>query len=298
MKELILPFCLLALVSLGGGAAAQPAPAGGAADSSLVESGYVEVAGGRIFYEAAGRGPAIVMIHDGILHRETWNAQFAEFARSHRVIRWDRRGYGRSDPPAAPFSNLEDLHALMTALGVERATLLGCSAGGLLAICFALDHPEMVESLVLVGPIVSGFGFSEHFRTRGNRGQPAGDAPVEEQIRYWTSVDPRLTAPESAAARQTMRSLLTANPQDLTGSGNHARWPRTPAMPRLPEIKVPTLIVTGESDIPDVHAHVGVIEAGIAGSRRLVLAHSGHLPHLEVPDPFNKAVLEFLAAVR
>jgi len=56
--------------------------------------------------------------------------------------------------------------------------------------------------------------------------------------------------------------------------------------------------VTGESDIPDVHAHVGVIEAGIAGSRRLVLAHSGHLPHLEVPDAFNKAVLEFLAAAR
>ena len=62
----------------------------------------------------------------------------------------------------------------------------------------------------------------------------------------------------------------------------------------LSEIKVPTLIIAGESDIPDVHAHIGVIQASIAGSKRIVLTHSGHLAYFEVPYVFNQAVLDFL----
>ena len=104
------------------------------------DSGYVEVNDGRIFYESAGQGPTIIMIHDGLLHRETWNDQFGVFARNHRVIRWDRRGYGRSDVPKAPYSDLEDLHRLVKTLKVDRATLIGCSAGGL------LNHAEQSDS--------------------------------------------------------------------------------------------------------------------------------------------------------
>jgi pimeloyl-ACP methyl ester carboxylesterase len=69
-------------------------------------------------------------------------------------------------------------------------------------------------------------------------------------------------------------------------------------MERLSEIQVPTLIVVGESDIPDVHAHAGVIEAGIEGSRREVLTHAGHLAHFERPDKLNRLVLEFLQSIQ
>ena len=259
-----------------------------------VDSGHIEVKGGSIFYEAVGNGPAIIMIHDGVLHRETWDAQFAAFAGNHRVIRWDRRGYGRSDSPKAPFSNLDDLLILMNALKVEQATLMGCSSGGLLAIDFTLENPERVSSLVLVGPIISGFGFSKHFNTRGGRDVPGADAPVAERITYWARKDPWITAPESQAAKDKMEKLLTANPQNLGGSGRYARGPGRSAMALLSEIKAPTLILAGESDIPDVHAHIGVIQAGIAGSQRVVLPHSGHLAHFEVPEEFNRVVLDFL----
>jgi 3-oxoadipate enol-lactonase len=263
-----------------------------------IESGYIEVKDGRIFYDSTGRGPAMVMIHDGLLHRETWNDQFAAFARTHRVVRWDRRGYGRSDKPKAPFSDLDDLYRVMKALKVERATLIGCSAGSMLAIHFALDHAEMVSALVLVGPIISGLEFSEHFTTRGNRGRPGRDAPVEQKIEYWTSKDAWIMAPESIAARQKMKSLLAANPQNLMGSGQYARWPDQPLLGRLAQIKVPTLIVAGESDIPDVHTHIGAIQAGIAGSKRVVLTNSGHLPQIEVPEVFNRVVLDFLNTIK
>lgn len=294
MKTRVLRTALCVLgVSVVNSVGAQSPPG----EAGAVESGFVEVEGGRIFYEAAGHGPAVVMIHDGLLHRETWNAQFAAFAKNHRVIRWDRRGYGRSDSPTAPFLNIDDLYALLTALGVERTSLVGCSFGSLVATEFALEHPEMVSSLVLVGPIVSGFAFSEHFATRGGRGMPGRDAAVEQKIEYWTGIDPWIVAPESEAARKTIRSLLVENPQNLAGSGRFARFPGWTSRGRLPDIDVPTLIVVGESDIPDVHAHAGVIQAGISGSKRVVLTHAGHLPHIEVPDEFNLVVLEFLQPI-
>src|SRR5215813_1204455 len=266
--------------------------------ASTPDSGYVEVTDGRIFYESKGQGPAIVMIHDGLLHRETWNGQFGPFAENHRVIRWDRRGYGKSDIPKAPYSDVDDLYRLMKALKVDRATLIGCSAGGLLAIDFALDHPDMVSGLVLVGPIVSGFEFTQHFATRGNLGIPGNDAPVEQKIEYWTTKDAWILARDNIVAKKKMKSHLSANPQNLTGSRQFARWPEKPALSRLSLIKVPTLIVAGESDIPDVHAHIGAIQAGISGSKRVVLTNSGHLPHIEVPEVFNRTVLAFLDTIK
>lgn len=259
-----------------------------------VESGYIDVDGGRIFYEAAGQGPVFIMTHDGLLHRETWDAQFAAFAKSYRVIRWDRRGYGRSEASKVPYSDIDDLFALTNALKVERAVMMGCSAGSLMTIHFALDHPEKVSALVLVGPIVSGMSYSDHFRERGLRGRPGDDAPIPQKIDYWTSKDPWIIAPQNLAAKQKAKALLTANPQNFDIPWQLVRWPKEAALARLSQIKVPTLLVVGESDIPDVHAHVGAIEAGIAGAKRVVLANSGHLPHFEVPDVFNKTVLDFL----
>jgi pimeloyl-ACP methyl ester carboxylesterase len=259
-----------------------------------VESGFVEVEGGRIFYEAAGSGPALIMIHDGLLHHETWNAQFYVFAKTHRVVRWDRRGYGRSDPPEARYSNRDDLLALMKALDLERATLVGCSYGGLLSLEFALDHPERVSSLVLVGPIASGFDFSEHFRTRGGRGVPGFDEPLRRRIEYWASEDPWIMDPGSSEARRTFRHLLMENPQNLAGHSRFALPPPEPVAARLPLLGLPTLLVVGEADIPDVHSHVGAIEAGIVGSKRVVIAHAGHLVHMERPDLFNETVAAFL----
>jgi pimeloyl-ACP methyl ester carboxylesterase len=290
VRSVVLPaLAAAAVLSLVGPAAAQSPE-----ESAGVAAGFVEVDDGKVFYEASGEGPAVVLIHDGLLHRVTWDAQVSALARNHRVIRWDRRGYGRSPCSEVPFRNLDDLHALLVALGIERASLVGCSSGSLAAMEFALEYPEMVRSLVLVGPIVSGFGFTEHFTTRGGRGLPDRDAPVEAKITYWTEVDPWVMAPESTAARQTMARLLSQNPQNLSRCEAAARWPGFSCLDRLPEIGVPTLIVVGEADIPDVHAHAGVIDNAIPDSRRVILNHSGHLAHLEVPDEFNALVLPFL----
>jgi 3-oxoadipate enol-lactonase len=245
--------------------------------------------------EAAGAGPPGVVTHEGMAHSAAWDAQMAAWSANHRVARWDRRGCGRSPRPSGQYSSVDDLAAVARAVSDPPAALVGCSFGSLITLHCALDHPELVSKLVLTGPIITGMPLSEHFAHRGGRGVPAPDAPDAEQIAYWSAVDPWFVAPANTAARERLRALLTANPQNLRPPVELERPPEKPALPRLGEIAVPTLIVVGEWDIPDVHAHSGALEAGIPGAGRVVLPGSGHLPHLEVPDEFNRIVLEFLA---
>ena len=114
------------------------------------------------------------------------------------------------------------------------------------------------------------------------------------RIEYWSTTDPWIVAPGSAGAKARMKELLTANPQNLTAGAGFLRGPKSPTFTRLETISVPVLIVAGEADIPDVHAHIGAIHAQIPDSKRVVLARSGHLCHMEVPEEFNRVVAEFL----
>jgi 3-oxoadipate enol-lactonase len=258
------------------------------------EADYLAVENGRIFYEVFGEGFPIVFIHDGIAHREVWDDQVLDLYPDYRVIRYDRRGYGKSDEPTQPYSNIADLHALVEHLKLDRAVFVGSSAGGGLAINYALAHPERVEALVLVGAVVDGLGVSFHFMKRGYENF---SLDPEKSLENWLN-DVYAIAPGNDDARARLEGLLRANPQDLSRAKSQlAQDPETPALPRLGEIRVPTLIVTADKDIPDVHAHAGAIEAGITVSRRIVLEDAGHLVYLERPAAFNDALREFFSLI-
>lgn len=249
-----------------------------------------------IYTEVDGDGPPVVFSHDGLSHSASYAAQVEAFAGSHTVVTWDRRGYGRSPRPTAPFSSAGDLAAIVHELP-GPAALVGCSFGSLVTMQCALDHPELVTALVLVGPVVTGLPLSKHFATRGGRGVPGSDASDAEAIEYWTGTDPWFIAPTNTAARSALRDLLTASPQNLHPPVELDAVVQNTVLPRLGEVTVPTLVLVGEHDIADVHAHAGAIEAAIPGARRVVLSGSGHLPHLEIPAEFNSTVLDFLTAV-
>jgi pimeloyl-ACP methyl ester carboxylesterase/dienelactone hydrolase len=257
-------------------------------------SGFVNVPEGTLFYETRGAGPAVVFLHDGLLASNTWDRQISAFASFFRVIRYDRRGYGRSTNQAKEFAALDDLLAVFDALKVTDAVVVGCSAGGGLAIDFALAHPERVRALVLVGPVVGGFDYSEHFMTRvlSNYRPIFQRQDVAATIRNAVE-DPWLTDARNPEARAFVRDALTRHPDPAIWRTPRAR-PPAPALPRLAELRMPTLIVVGATDIPDVHAHVGAIAAGIPGARRVVVERAGHLVHLERPEAFNESVLSFL----
>jgi pimeloyl-ACP methyl ester carboxylesterase len=257
------------------------------------QSGRVPVPDGEIYFEAEGAGPPLVLLHDGLAGLRVWDELVPELAASFRVVRYDRRGYGSSPVPTVPFVPRDDLRLLLDHLRVPRAILVGSSAGADLALRVAIAYPSRVEKLVLLGPVVSGLGFSDHFQQRNGRiaalGQKEGGTAAT--IEAWL-VDPYLLAPASAAARERLGEILRRNPQVLTKPQGLERGRR--AFGHLGELKMPVLVVVGESDHPDIHAHAGAIQAQVAGAQRQVLAESGHLLALEQPKALAERMLPFL----
>jgi 3-oxoadipate enol-lactonase len=254
---------------------------------------FVDVEHGKIYYEECGNASTtVVLIHDGIAHSAVWDDVWPAFCAKFRTIRYDRRGYGKSPASTTWYYETDDLATLLHHLKVNRAAIVGSSHGGELSIDFTLAHPEMVQQLVLVGAVVSGFPYSDHFFNRGNQNsKPLENKDVKGAIANW-SKDRYLLAPSHEAAQKKLFGILSANPQDLT----HEDWarPTQGALPRLGEIHIPALILTGDADIPDVHAHAGAIEAGIRNSRRVVLSEAGHLMYLEKPEEFSQTVIAFI----
>lgn len=254
---------------------------------------FLSIEGSKIYFEECGTSPqTVVLLHDGVIHSAVWDDVWLEFCKHFHAIRYDRRGYGRSSAATSWYSETDDLAALLRHLKVNRAAIVGSSHGGEISINFALDHPEIAQQLVLVGAVVSGMPYSRHFLDRGNvLGKPLEKGDVQGAISE-ASKDKYLFAPGHDAARKRMVELLSANPQDLTRA--YFELPEKPALSRLREIPIPTLVLVGDADIPDVHAHAGAIEAGIPRAHRVVVKDVGHIMYLEKPAEFNRLVIDFI----
>src|ERR1700761_3328585 len=118
----------------------------------------VDVDGGQSYYETCGSGSqAVVLIHDGVVNSASFDDMWPILCKDFRVVRYDRRGYGKSPAATAPYSPQEDLAAVMAAAKMDHPSLVGFSFGGGLAVRYAVRHPEQVDRLVISGPGITGF---------------------------------------------------------------------------------------------------------------------------------------------
>jgi len=256
---------------------------------ALAAPAFAPVEGGKVAYETCGSGPkALVLLHDGILDSSAFDAAWPRLCAKFKVVRYDRRGYGNSPAASAPYDAVADLDAVMKAAGVSRATVLGSSSGGGIAVDFALSHPGHVDGLVLVGAAVNGFRPTDHFTNRTMK-----LVGLLSQGRLADAVkDPYILTPGAETERAFVMADLTAHPGNFGASRMVKDGPEV--MGRLAEIKAPTLIITGEVDMPDVHAHAGALEALIPRGRRIVMTGGGHFIYLERPDAFADVVGAFV----
>jgi pimeloyl-ACP methyl ester carboxylesterase len=248
-------------------------------------------------YETAGKGRTIVLIHGGLVDRRMWDAQFKKFAEKYRVIRYDLRGFGKSQFPTAPYSHVEDLYNLLKFLKIERAAVLGLSLGGTIAIDFALEHPEMVEALILAGSAIRGYKYVP-VGDRSAIFQAAGKKEVEKAVALWLADPVFSTAQNRPAAFASMRAMLTDNfkawssiPPELT------KWPAYSSIERLAEIKAPALVLVGDRDNANILGIADILAAKIVRAQKIVYRETGHHLNLERPGKFNKNVLKFLKKV-
>jgi len=272
---------LLALMACGQASAvaepAKPAP---------VTTGAVVLSdGARLYYEECGAGAAInvVLLHDGLLHAVTWDEVWAPLCAKYHVVRYDRRGYGRSDPARAPFSPEDDLLQVLRRVRMDRAIVVGNSSGAGLALDFALARPAMVEGLFLVGPVVHGMPSSAYFLERGARANaPLANNDVKGAAENW-SRDPYLVAGAAPEARRRILEALVQSPQNLTKGGQFEARPSPPTVLRLPQIAAPTVVVVGDADIADVTAYSGAILAALPIVPFEVWQGAGHIVQLARP---------------
>lgn len=242
----------------------------------------------------------IVLLHDGLLDSRVWDEQIETFARYHTVIRYDRRGYGRSEAPSTKFSDSEDLRHLFRFLGVRSAHLIGMSNGGRVALDFTLEHSDMVDSLVLVGSSLGGYEFSEEVRNKVAltlTAVRAGEIP--KAMRLWLE-DPYWapTIGENVRTRDKLMPILEESLLQLrsVSVGKFLIRLSPPAIERLSEIRVPTLVIIGEWDSPDNQEIANLLHEGIHDSSKEVIEGAGHMVNIEKPQRFNRIVLDFLSS--
>ncbi|MBA3470191.1 MAG: alpha/beta hydrolase [Herpetosiphonaceae bacterium] len=266
-------------------------------------SGYLELGDGKIYYETAGAGDPVVFCHAGFVDSGMWDGQWAAFSERYRVVRFDLRGYGRSDLPDGPISRRADLLQLLEHLAIGQATLVGCSLGGEIALDLALERPDIVAALILVSTVPSGFALQGEpprylLEMMGAIGAGDRERAAELQTRIWidgsfrepAQVDQQVRQRALAMSRVPLahNTLMAIDSQPLSPL-------EPPAADRLAAVGAPTLIVVGALDDQEIQRAAGVMEAAIPHASQTIIPSCAHMPPMERPADFNRAALEFLA---
>jgi pimeloyl-ACP methyl ester carboxylesterase len=259
----------------------------------------ITIQGARIHYERSGSGLPMVMLHAGIADSRMWEPQVPAFAEHFDVVRPDTRGFGRSELPPGRWSPVADLLTLVDELNLKPAVLVGCSFGGQVAIDFALDHPERISRLVLVGPAIGGANFGQQYPelwAESKAAEDAHDLDALNRAEMHLFLDgPR--RPRGYVAQPLRDLFLEMNGRSLHSDFDSAPMEEMdpPAVARLAEITAPTLAIVGDEDVPTVIDAVDLLMEKIPHARKAVIHDAAHLPNLEHPDEFNRLVLDFLA---
>jgi 3-oxoadipate enol-lactonase len=254
-----------------------------------------------VWHDVHGEGAPVVLLHAGVSDSRLWEPQLRSFSQSRSVLRVDLPGFGNSPIETNPVSNRGAIREAMDAESIGRAALIGVSLGGNTALELALESPERASALVLVGAglpdhewseeVTSFFAAEEEALERGDF-----DAAVGANLRMWVA-GPRRSLDDIDPAMRELVGEMQRQAFEQQKGHDDVRDLRLdpPASERLGEVKVPTLVLTGDEDVADIHLVADRLAAGIPGAERATIAGAAHLPNLERPEEFDRIVLGFLA---
>jgi 3-oxoadipate enol-lactonase len=256
------------------------------------------IEGAEIAYEVAGAGPAVLLFHAFPLGLFMWDAQAEALAATHRVVRFDARGFGESAPGDDPFTMeriADDGAALLDLLGIEKAVVAGCSMGGYAAFAFVRRHPQRLTGLVLQDTRAA----ADTAEAKASRATLAAKVLAEGASAAAEAFLPKLLGETTHRERPDVvagvrqRILATAP----TGIANalHGLAVRADSRETLPTIAVPTLVLVGAEDALTPPAEAATMAAAIPRARLDVVPRAGHLANLESPAAVNHALLAYLA---
>jgi 3-oxoadipate enol-lactonase len=255
---------------------------------------WLEVDGARLRYRDDGAGPPLLCIHGWALDLDAWEPQVATLAGHYRLLRFDRRGYGLSTGRPSLQDDVRDATALLDHLQLGSAALIGASQGARVALRLGLAAPQRFTGLVLDGP---------PDEVGSGRGALTNELPLDEY---------RVLARSGDMA--AVRRLWSAHPFTRLVSGNAeaqallatmlARYPghdllqAAPAAPSLVTdvraLQLPTRVLNGEHDLASRRAAGAALAAALPNATHAVIAGAAHLPNLDNPSEYARAVRRFL----
>ena len=262
----------------------------------------LNVGDGTLYYEMAGTGTPLVLSHAAFLDSRMFDAQWETLAQHYRVIRYDMLGFGQSSAVQGPRCRRDDLHQLLSHLGITQAHLVGCSNGGTILLDLALEQPDLALSLTMVGSTPSGFdlqGEPPRYLLEMIEAMQQGDIERANElaIRIWLDGDTREPAMVDGKLREkalAMSRIPVAQQTFFIADTQPARPLTPPATDRLHEVQCPTLVVAGALDHSEVLRAAAMLDEGIDDTRKIIVEDAGHVPSYEQPTAFNTLLLDFL----
>jgi pimeloyl-ACP methyl ester carboxylesterase len=258
------------------------------------------IGGAEIEYEARGRGPAVLFLHAFPLGLFMWDSQMAALEATHRVVRFDDRGFGGSPPHDGPLTMeciADDAAALLDHLGVDRAAVCGCSMGGYAAFAMVRRHAARIRALVLQDTR-PGADSEEARRGRAD----VAEKVLREGARaaadaYLPKLVGETTRRERPDLLARLREAVLATPPRGIADALLGLGARADSQTTLAQIRVPTLVICGVEDVLTPPSEAEAMHRAIPGSRLELIPEAGHLANIENPEAFNRALVRFLQEI-
>jgi pimeloyl-ACP methyl ester carboxylesterase len=242
---------------------------------------YVDAGGVRTYYEVAGAGEPLVLLHGGFCTVETFGAQTPALAEQYQVYVPERRGHGRTPDVEGPitYENMaQDTIAFMEALGTSSAHLVGWSDGAIVGLLVALRRPDLVRKLVLIGQAINHAGYT-----------PEGERQLENLTRQ--DIPPMLG--------ELYASVSPDGPDHfgVVFDKLHQLWMNEPMIElgQLDRVAAPTLVLVADDDIGSTVEYAAAMRDALPDSQLAVVPGTSHAALMEKPEIVNRLILDFLA---
>jgi pimeloyl-ACP methyl ester carboxylesterase len=258
---------------------------------------HIPVSGGNhLWAEHRGAGSPVVLLHGAGMDSRLWDLVAPALARHHSVVRFDARGLGRSTPPEEPYCDVEDLLAVLDHFGFGQPALIGLSMGGETSVDFSLAHPNRVSALALVGASVSGYSWphdpeSDAYAAARRERDAARLAELELSI--WASLG------VDAPGGEMIKTMVEDNAERRIASEQHiAQNAGTNAISHLEQITVPTLVIHGDHDHPEIATIANKLITDMPNASGELVSGADHYLPLRRPERLIQLLRAHLARYR
>lgn len=259
-------------------------------------SSFAPIAKGRLYFEIAGEGDPLILIHAFSFDMHMWDDQFLPLSENFQVIRYDLRGFGRSsNPQIASYSHAKDLQQLMDYLNIRIAHVIGLSRGGRVAVDFALTFQERINKLILANCLPPGFPRQQEQAAKLNTlREIASKSGIQAAITEWLNnpIFDRMRSKPSAYEHMDKIIKRYSGWHWLNCDPEFEENPY--AVNEIGRIKVPVLVISGDKDVQDFKNGTVFLSQNIPNAKYAIISGAGHMTNMEMPNVFNGIVLGFL----